>query len=35
MPVSELAGKLAEYLPSHRGGGSMAAGILAGSMLRR
>jgi uncharacterized protein (TIGR00266 family) len=36
MPVGELAGKLAEYLPSHRGrGGSMAAGILMGSMMGR
>ncbi len=35
MPVAELAGKLAEYLPSPRGGGSMAAGVLVGSMLGR
>ncbi len=32
MPVSELAGKLAEYLPG-RGGGSMAAGVVLGSVL--
>jgi uncharacterized protein (TIGR00266 family) len=36
LPVSELAGKLAEYMPAHRGaGGSMAAGVLLGSMMRR
>jgi len=35
MPVAELAGKLAEYLPSHGGGGSLAAGVLMGSMMRR
>lgn len=34
LPVGELAGKLAEYLPGHRGGGgSMAAGMLMGSMM--
>ena len=33
MPVGELAGKLAEYLPSGRGGGSMAAGMLVGGLL--
>lgn len=35
LPVAELAGKLAEYLPSHRGRGSLAAGILMGGMMRR
>ena len=35
LPVAELAGKLAEYLPSHRGSGSLAAGILMGGMMRR
>ena len=36
MPVAELAGKLAEYLPGHRGAGSsMAAGVLLGSVMRR
>ncbi|NIP40990.1 MAG: TIGR00266 family protein [Candidatus Aenigmarchaeota archaeon] len=35
LPVNELAGKLAEYLPGHRGGGSMAAGVLIGSMMGR
>ncbi len=36
LPVSELAGKLAEYLPGRRGsGGSLAAGVLLGSMMRR
>jgi uncharacterized protein (TIGR00266 family) len=36
LPVSELAGKLAEYLPQHGGhGGSMAAGVLLGSMMGR
>jgi len=35
MPVAELAGKLAEYLPGQKGGGSMAAGVLLGSMMRR
>ncbi len=35
LPVSELAGKLAEYLPSHRGSGSLAAGVVLGSMMRR
>ncbi len=36
LPVSELAGKLAEYLPISRGaghGGGLAAGVLLGSML--
>ncbi|MBI4021088.1 MAG: TIGR00266 family protein [Candidatus Aenigmarchaeota archaeon] len=32
MPVAELAGKLAEYLPDRRGG-SLAAGFVAGSLL--
>jgi len=32
LPISELAGKLAEYLPGRRGG-SLAAGIFAGSLL--
>jgi uncharacterized protein (TIGR00266 family) len=32
LPVSELAGKLAEYLPGRRGG-SMAAGVVLGSVL--
>jgi uncharacterized protein (TIGR00266 family) len=39
LPVGELAGKLAEYLPSHRGGGgtmaAIAAGGILGSMMRR
>jgi len=35
MPVNELAGKIAEYLPGNRAGTSMAAGILLGSMMRR
>ena len=36
MPVNELAGKLAEYLPGNRGGGaSLAAGVMLGSMMRR
>jgi uncharacterized protein (TIGR00266 family) len=38
LPVAELAGKLAEYLPSGgggRGGGSLAAGVMLGSMMRR
>ncbi|UCD02811.1 MAG: TIGR00266 family protein [Candidatus Aenigmatarchaeota archaeon] len=35
LPVAELAGKLAEYLPHHGGGGSMAAGVVLGSMMRR
>jgi uncharacterized protein (TIGR00266 family) len=38
MPVGELAGKLAEYLPSNKGGGSMAGGVaggVLGSMMRR
>jgi uncharacterized protein (TIGR00266 family) len=35
LPVSELAGKLAEYLPGRRGGGSLAAGVMLGSMMRR
>ncbi|NIO23182.1 MAG: TIGR00266 family protein [Candidatus Aenigmarchaeota archaeon] len=35
LPVSELAGKLAEYLPNHRGGGSLAAGMLIGGMMKR
>ncbi|UCD07460.1 MAG: AIM24 family protein [Candidatus Aenigmatarchaeota archaeon] len=35
LPVSELAGKLAEYLPGHRGSGSLAAGVVLGSMMRR
>lgn len=36
LPVSELAGKLAEYLPGRGGrGGSMAAGVLLGSMMSR
>jgi uncharacterized protein (TIGR00266 family) len=38
MPVGELAGKLAEYLPSGRGGsmaGSVIAGGVLGSMMRR
>lgn len=34
LPVSELAGKLAEYLPGRRGG-SMAAGVVLGSVLGR
>jgi len=34
LPVGELAGKLAEYLPGHSGrGGSLAAGMLLGSMM--
>jgi len=32
LPVSELAGKLAEYLPGRRGG-SLAAGVVLGSVL--
>jgi uncharacterized protein (TIGR00266 family) len=37
LPVAELAGKLAEYLPrgGGRGGGSLAAGVMLGSMMRR
>lgn len=36
LPVNELAGKLAEYLPNQHGrGGSLAAGIMLGSMMRR
>jgi len=35
LPVNELAGKLAEYLPSHRGSGSLAAGMLIGGMMKR
>ena len=36
LPVNELAGKLAEYLPGQRGrGGSLAAGMMIGSMMRR
>jgi len=35
LPVAELAAKLAEYLPGRRGSGSMAAGVLMGSMMRR
>ncbi len=34
LPVSELAGKLAEYLPGRRGG-SMAAGVVLGSVFAR
>lgn len=34
MPVAELAGKLAEYLPGSRGG-SMAAGAIIGGMLAK
>jgi uncharacterized protein (TIGR00266 family) len=33
LPVGELAGKLAEYLPGRGGGGSLAAGMLLGSMM--
>lgn len=33
LPANELAGKLAEYLPNQRGGGSLAAGMLLGGML--
>jgi uncharacterized protein (TIGR00266 family) len=33
LPVNELAGKIAEYLPNQRGRGSMAAGMLLGSMM--
>ena len=33
MPVSELAGKLAEYLPAGRGRGGAAGGIAAGAVL--
>jgi uncharacterized protein (TIGR00266 family) len=33
LPVGELAGKLAEYLPGNRRGGSLAAGVLLGSMM--
>ena len=39
MPVAELAGKLAEYMPGRRasrgGGGALVAGALMGSMMRR
>ncbi len=36
LPVSEFAGKIAEYLPHHGGrGGSLAAGVMIGSMMRR
>jgi uncharacterized protein (TIGR00266 family) len=36
LPVNELAGKLAEYLPNRGGsGGSLAAGALLGSMMAR
>jgi uncharacterized protein (TIGR00266 family) len=35
LPVNELAGKLAEYLPGQRGGKSLAAGMVIGSMMRR
>lgn len=37
LPVAELAGKLAEYMPSRGGrhGGSLAAGVMLGSMMRR
>lgn len=36
LPVAELAGKLAEYMPAQRGGGgSMAAGAILGSMMAR
>lgn len=35
LPVNELAGKLAEYLPSQRAGTSMAAGVLLGTALSR
>lgn len=34
MPVNELAGKIAEYLPDRKGG-SMAAAMMAGSILAR
>lgn len=33
MPVAELAGKLAEYLPGRGGASSMAAGVMLGSIL--
>ncbi len=36
LPVAELAGKLAEYLPNRGGsGGAVAAGAMFGSMMRR
>lgn len=36
LPISEFAGKIAEYLPNQgRGGGSLAAGVMLGSMIRR
>lgn len=36
LPISELAGKIAEYLPNNRGGGgSLAAGVMLGSMMKR
>jgi len=35
LPINELAGKIAEYLPGRRGGGSLAAGVVIGSMMRR
>ncbi len=35
LPINEFAGKIAEYLPNNRGSGSLAAGVLMGSMMRR
>jgi len=36
LPISELAGKIAEYLPGRKtSGGSLAAGVVLGSMMRR
>jgi uncharacterized protein (TIGR00266 family) len=36
LPINELAGKIAEYLPGRGGSGkSLAAGMLVGSMMRR
>jgi hypothetical protein len=35
MPINELAGKIAEYLPNNRGGGAVAAGAVLGSVLSR
>lgn len=36
LPISEFAGKIAEYLPNRgRSGGNLAAGVMLGSMMRR
>ena len=35
LPISEFAGKIAQYLPNNRGSGSLAAGVMLGSMMKR